>query len=52
MCATDSESFELTYFCGEYKTVTAHVGDRNFELIKASNEQDNRWRLDVSFIEY
>lgn len=52
MSAIDSDRFELTYFCGTYKTITVHPGDRNFELIKAPSPSDSRWRLDVSFIEY
>lgn len=52
MTAIDSESFELTYFCGTFKTMTAHAGDRNYELIKAVGTQTSLWNLDVSFIEY
>lgn len=52
MEAIDSDRFELTYFCGTFRTITVHAGDRNFELIKAPNEDDNRWRLEVNFIEY
>ncbi len=52
MTAIDSECFELTYFCGMYKTITAHAGDRNYELIKAAGTQTSLWTLDVSFIEY
>lgn len=52
MRAISRNKFQLTYFCGEYKTITAHTGDRNFELIKAKSEDDGRWRLDVNFIEY
>lgn len=51
MSAIDQPEFELTYFDGEFKTVTVYAGDRNFELIKANNERDSRWRLDVDFIE-
>lgn len=52
MSAIDSESFELVYFSGSYSTITAYAGDRNFELIKAKDETDSRWKLDISFIEY
>lgn len=52
MEAIDSESFELTYFRGTFKTITAHAGDRNFELVKAAGDQVSLWSLDVSFIEY
>lgn len=52
MTAIDSESFELTYFCGTFKTMTAHAGDRNYELIKAVGTQTSLWNLDVSFVEY
>lgn len=52
MEAIDSDKFELTYFCGTFRTITVHVGDRNFELIKANNSEDSRWSLDVNFIEY
>lgn len=52
MKAISRDKFQLTYFCGEFKTISAHAGDRNFELIKASGEKDGRWRLDVNFIEY
>lgn len=52
MEAIDSDSFELTYFCGTFRTITVHAGDRNYELIKARDETDSRWRLEVNFIEY
>ncbi len=52
MAAIDQPEFQLTYFEGTFKTITAYAGDKNFELIKAHNEKDNRWRLDVNFIEY
>lgn len=52
MEAIDSDKFELTYFCGTFRTITVHAGDRNFELIKANNSEDSRWSLDVNFIEY
>ena len=52
MKAIDSDRFELIYFCGEFKTITVHAGDRDFELIKANGENDARWRLDVNFIEF
>lgn len=52
MEAIDSEIIELTYFCGTFRTIKVHAGDRNFELIKARNEEDSRWQLDVDFIEY
>ncbi len=50
--AISHNKFQLMFFCGEYKTITAHTGDRNFELIKAVDETEGRWRLDVNFIEY
>ncbi len=52
MEAIDSDRFELTYFCGTFRTITVHAGDRNYELIKARSDEDSRWRLDVDFIEY
>ena len=52
MTHIDGVSFSIIYFDGSYKTITAYAGDRNFELIKAANELDSRWKLDVSFIEY
>lgn len=52
MAAINQPEFQLTYFEGTFKTITVYAGDRNFELIKAQNENDNRWRLDVNFIEY
>lgn len=52
MAAINSDKFELTYFCGTFCTITAHAGDRNFELIKARSSEDSRWRLEVNFIEY
>jgi len=51
MAAIDQPEFRLTYFDGTFKTITVYAGDRNFELIKANNETDSRWRLDVNFIE-
>lgn len=50
--AISRDEFPLTYFIGEYKTITVHAGDRNFELVKAKNEAVGLWRLDVNFIEY
>ncbi len=52
MDVIDRESFELTYFRGAFKTITAHAGDRNFELVKAAGDTVSLWSLDVSFIEY
>lgn len=52
MNAISRDKFQLTFFCGEFKTISAHAGDRNFELIKAVDETNGRWRLDVNFIEY
>lgn len=52
MNAISRDKFRLTYFCGVYKTITAHAGDRDFSLIKAIGETEGRWRLDVDFIEY
>lgn len=52
MAAIDQPEFQLTYFEGTFKTITAYAGDKNFELIKARNGSDNRWKLDVNFIEY
>ncbi|MBQ8171765.1 MAG: hypothetical protein IJZ95_07255 [Oscillospiraceae bacterium] len=52
MSAINSDSFECTYFHGEFSTIIAHAGDRNIELIKAANDKDSRWRLDLSIIEY
>lgn len=52
MQAISRDKFRLTYFCGEFKTISAHAGDRNFELIKASGENVGLWRLEVNFIEY
>ncbi len=51
MAAINQPEFQLTYFDGTFKTITVYAGDRNFELIKANNETDSRWRLDVNFIE-
>lgn len=52
MSVISLDEFQLTYFIGEYKTITVHAGDKNFELIKASGEMVGLWRLDVNFIEY
>lgn len=52
MNAISQDEFALTYFIGEYKTITVHAGDRNFELVKAKTEAVGLWRLDVNFIEY
>lgn len=50
--AIDSEEFQLEFFDGEFKTITVYAGDRNFELVKATKENDSRWNLTVDFIEY
>lgn len=52
MEALDATSFKVTFFCGSYRTITAYAGDKNWEMIKCPNEEDNRWRLDVNIIEY
>ena len=52
MSALKADRFTVTYFCGYYRTMTAYAGDKNWELIKANNEKDNRWKLDVNLIEY
>ncbi|MDE7362828.1 MAG: hypothetical protein K2N38_12945, partial [Oscillospiraceae bacterium] len=52
MKAISNDEFKLTCFIGEYKTITVHSGDKNFELVKAKNEAVGLWRLDVNFIEY
>lgn len=52
MTALKSARFEVEFFCGYYQTMTAYAGDKNWELIKAQNESDNRWRLETSLIEY
>lgn len=41
MEALDSASFEVTFFCGSYRTITAYAGDKNWEMIKCPNEEDN-----------
>lgn len=52
MSYIDNESFELTYFAGTFKTITAHCGDRDIELVKAPRENENLWNVSLSFIEY
>lgn len=50
--AIDRDEFQLKFLDGEFKTITVHAGDRNFELVKAVKEEDSRWNLTVDFIEY
>lgn len=52
MEALDSTSFEVTLFCGSYRTITAYAGDKNWEMIKSHNEEVSLWKLDVNIIEY
>lgn len=52
MAALDSASFEVTFFCGSYRTITAYAGDKNWEMIHSHNEEVGLWRLDVNIIEY
>ena len=52
MSYIDFETFELTYFAGTFKTITAHCGDRDIELVKAPRETKNLWNISLSFIEY
>lgn len=52
MTALNSDRIEVEFFCGYYRTMTAYAGDKNWELIKAANENDSRWRLEVNLIEY
>lgn len=48
----NAASFEVTFFCGSYRTITAYAGDKNWEMMKCKNEEISRWRLDVNIIEY
>lgn len=50
--AIDSEGFQLKFFDGEFKIITVYAGDRNFELVKATDENKSLWNLTVDFIEY
>ena len=50
--AIENVEFQLTFFDGEFKTIKAYAGDKNFELIKAVDQNDSRWNLSVDFIEY
>lgn len=52
MTALDAAKLEVTYFCGYNRTITAYAGDKNWELIKAKDEKDSRWKVDVNLIEY
>ncbi|MDE6728027.1 MAG: hypothetical protein K2J80_08835 [Oscillospiraceae bacterium] len=52
MTALKLDRIEVEFFCGYYQTMTAYSGDKNWELIKAKDEKDSRWRLEVSLIEY
>lgn len=52
MSYIDFETFEITYFAGAFKTITAHCGDRDIELLKAIREDENLWNISLSFIEY
>lgn len=52
MEALNSTSFEVTFFCGGYRTITAHAGDKNWEMIHSHNEEVSLWKLDVNIIEY
>lgn len=52
MEALKADEFEVEYFDGGYKTITAYAGDRDYELIKAADEEDCRWKLETSLIEY
>lgn len=52
MEALNSTSFEVTFFCGSYRTITAYAGDKNWEMIHGYNEEVSLWKLDVNIIEY
>lgn len=52
MTALKPARIEVEFFCGDFQTMTAYSGDINWELIKAPNENDNRWRIETSLIEY
>lgn len=51
MAAIDAPSFQVKYFCGYYRTITAYAGDKNWEMIKSSSKGETRWRLDFNIIE-
>lgn len=52
MAAVEADEIEVEYFCGKYQTITAYAGDRNWELVHASEGSGSLWKLETSFIEY
>lgn len=52
MTAIDAAEFQVTYFCGNYRKITAYAGDKNWEAIKVQSSSESRWKLDVNLIEY
>ncbi len=48
----NAPSVEVTFFRGTYITITAYVGDRNWEGYKVTSETESRWRLEFSLIEF
>lgn len=51
MTTIDAPSFQIKYFCGKYRTITAYAGDKKWALIKSSSQNETRWRLDFNIIE-
>lgn len=47
------KTLELTYWCGEYKTITVKVGDIACEMLKSESrpntEEHNNWNVSTSF---
>lgn len=52
MTELNSDRIEVEFFCGYYRTMTAYAGDKNWEIIKATNEHNGLWKLEVNLIEY
>lgn len=52
MAVLKTKEFKVEYFCGEWRTITAYPGDRNWELVKAHDESESLWKLETSLIEY
>ncbi|MCM1166447.1 MAG: hypothetical protein NC299_13455 [Lachnospiraceae bacterium] len=48
-----TQALELTYWAGEYKTITAKIGDMECELLKSEHrpntEKSNYWNVSTMF---
>lgn len=48
----DNDSFSVTFYMGTYKTATMYHGDLSISMVCIPNEDDVRWNVSCTLIEY